>query len=469
MITPVVLCGGTGSRLWPLSRESYPKQFSKINSELTLFQEALERVKGDHFENPIIVTNYEHRFVISEQLKELGITPSAILLEPTGKDTAPAILLAVQYLVKQNLSKDILIIPSDHSVENVEEFQRQVTSCVPFIEKFDIITFGIKPDRPETGYGYIETTGNFIEKPTQAKNFVEKPKLSIAEQMVKSGKFLWNSGMFLCTANTILNAFSIHQKLMEQVDNVIKASIIDLSFVTLNTEIWSQISPISFDYLILENLRNIGVLQLTNKWSDLGSWKSVWAHADQDDLGNSQNGNVTVLECSNTIIWSDAKDVELVGIGLQDIVVAVTGDAVLVSDINATQKVKHVVQALKEKKAKQAHSFSKEYRPWGWYETLALDARFQVKRIHVNPGGTLSLQSHMHRSEHWVVVSGTAEVVIDDCKKLVTENESIYVPLGTKHRLSNPGKLPMVLIEVQTGSYLGEDDIVRYSDIYNRV
>lgn len=468
MIVPVILCGGSGYRLWPLSRESLPKQFSKITSEFTLFQETIKRVSGEGFDEPIIVTSYDYRFIVREQLKEIDVSAGAILLEPSGKDTAPAILAAIQYLLEKNLSSQILVIPSDHSLENTGEFQENVRSCIPFIEKFDVITFGIKPDRIETGYGYIEIVENLVETPINVKSFVEKPQPSVAEKMVKSGRFLWNSGMFLFNAQNVLEAYKTHSELLDYVTKSIENSAFDLDFIVLEDENWKNISPISFDYLILENLKNIGVSHLKDKWSDLGSWASVWAHTRQDEFGISYHGNVTALDCSDSILWSNENDMELVAINLKDLVVAVTADAVLVADINATQEVKRAVKTLQVKKAKQAHAFSKEFRPWGWYETLALDNRFQVKRIHVNPGGTLSLQSHMHRSEHWIVVSGTAEVLIGDCKKLVAENESIYIPLGTKHRLSNPGKLSMVLIEVQTGAYLGEDDIVRYSDIYNR-
>jgi mannose-1-phosphate guanylyltransferase/mannose-6-phosphate isomerase len=470
MITPVILCGGSGTRLWPLSRKSYPKQFSKLIGDQSLFQMSASRVHGKGYSKPLVLTNSDFRFIVTEQLAELGIDPGAVLIEPEGRNTAPAILAAAVYLIAQDKDAIMLVLPSDHNVPDAEHFSATVQKGKRAAEKGDLVTFGIQPTRPETGYGYLELeTQSKDGAAVKLQCFVEKPDKATAQTMLDAGNYLWNAGIFLFKAQAIIDAFQEYRSnLMLPVMASLKDAHIDLGFLRLAPEHWSKAEDISIDYAVMEPASNLSAVPFDGSWSDLGDWDSVWREASGDDNGVVTSGSALGIDCKNTLLRSEAPGQELVGIGLEDIVAVAMPDAVLVAHKDRAQDVKLAVQALKDKDADQAVQFPRDHRPWGSFECLFMGTRFQVKRIVVKPGGILSLQSHVHRSEHWVVVEGTAKVTIGDKVKLVGENQSVYIPVGDKHRMENPGKVPMVLIEVQTGSYLGEDDIVRYEDVYAR-
>ena len=471
VITPVLLAGGSGTRLWPVSRKSFPKQFVPLVGEDTLFQASAKRLSGERYGAPLVMTNADFRFIVGEQLGKIGIIPSGILIEPAGRNTAPAILAAALTVAQTDPDGLLLVAPSDHVVPDTEAFGHAVDLGVPAAQAGRIVTFGIAPTRPETGYGYMEAEGAG-EGPLVLKRFVEKPDLANAEAMLAQGNFLWNAGIFLFSARTLIAAFETHApEFMAPVRAALTEAKRDLGFLRLAPEPWDRLPDLSIDYAVLEKADNLSVVRFSGHWSDLGGWDAIWREVQDDhpaERGAVTDDRSTAIDCDNVLLRSQDEGIEVVGIGLQDIMVVSTKDAVLVADMNRAQDVKKAVAALKSKGARQAESFLRDNRPWGWYETLALADRFQVKRIVVNPGAALSLQSHFHRSEHWIVVSGTARVTVDDTVTLVTENQSIYVPLGAVHRMENPGKVPMVLIEVQTGVYLGEDDIVRYEDVYSR-
>lgn len=472
MITPVLLCGGAGTRLWPLSRKSYPKQFASLVGDSTLFQASAQRLNGEGFTAPIVLTNSDFRFIVTEQLSEIGIDPGSILIEPTGKNTAPAVLAAALYLEKTDPDGLLLIAPADHVVPDAKAFRAAVFAGVPAAKDGQLVTFGIKPTHAETGYGYLELSedpGDFSARPLPLNRFVEKPDATRAQEMLDEGTFLWNAGIFLFSVKTILAAFRAHApNLMEPVQAAMGQAQPDLGFLRIAPEPWEKVEDISIDYAVMERAENLAVVPFSDGWSDLGGWDAVLRETEQDARGVALSGAATALDCDNTLLRSEDDTLEIVGIGLKNIVAIAMPDAVLIADADRAQDVKLAVNALKEKQAKQAENFPKDHRPWGWFESLVIGERFQVKRIVVHPGAALSLQSHHHRSEHWIVVEGTAKVTIDEDVKLVSENQSVYIPLGAVHRMENPGKLPMVLIEVQTGSYLGEDDIIRYEDVYAR-
>jgi mannose-1-phosphate guanylyltransferase/mannose-1-phosphate guanylyltransferase/mannose-6-phosphate isomerase len=472
MITPVLLCGGSGTRLWPLSRKSYPKQFAALIGEETLFQASAARLSGDGFSAPMVLTNSDFRFIVTEQLAEAGVDPAAILIEPEGRNTAPAVLAAALWLEQSDPDALMLVAPSDHVVPDAEAFRTAVMAGVSAAEAGQLVTFGIKPTHAETGYGYLELAedpGDFAARPLALSRFVEKPDATRAAEMVAAGTYLWNAGIFLFSVKSILAAFRAHApELVAPVAAAVEEGKPDLGFLRLAPEPWARAEDISIDYAVMERAENLSVVPFAAGWSDLGGWDAVWRESGPDARGVVATGTATALDCDDSLLRSEDAGQELVGIGLKNIIAVAMPDAVLVADASRAQDVKQAVAALKAKQAKQAESFPKDHRPWGWFESLAIGERFQVKRIVVHPGAALSLQSHHHRSEHWIVVQGTAKVTVDDEVKLVSENQSVYIPLGAVHRMENPGKLPMVLIEVQTGSYLGEDDIIRYEDVYAR-
>ncbi|MBV7411061.1 mannose-1-phosphate guanylyltransferase/mannose-6-phosphate isomerase [Maritimibacter sp. DP1N21-5] len=474
-ITPVLLCGGSGTRLWPLSRKSYPKQFVPLTSEETLFQASARRLSGTHgdlsFARPIIVTHSDFRFIVTEQLQSVGIDPGAILIEPEGRNTAPAVLAAALHALTGDPEALLLVAPSDHVIPDEAAFHAAVEKGISAVTSGDLVTFGITPDRPETGYGYLELS----EKPNgsgaavKLSSFAEKPDQTTAERFVAAGTFLWNAGIFLFKAADIVAAFKAHcPNLMAPVTDALEGAAVDLGFLRLDPEAWSGAESISIDYAVMEKADNLSVVPLGTRWSDLGGWDAVWREAGPDVNGVVQSASTTAIDCKDTLLRADSERLEVVGIGLDGIIAVAMNDAVLVASKDRAQDVKLAVDALKAKGTDQATQFPKDHRPWGWFESLAVGSRFQVKRIMVHPGASLSLQSHVHRSEHWIVVEGTAKVTVDGKVQLVTENQSVYVPLGSVHRMENPGKVPMVLIEVQTGAYVGEDDIVRYEDVYAR-
>ena len=468
-ITPVLLCGGAGTRLWPLSRKSYPKQFTSLVGNESLFQLSAHRLSGTAFNAPLIITGENFRFIVTEQLEACGITNSTVLIEPEGRNTAPAVLASALHLAARDPEALMLVAPSDHVIPDATDFAATVARGLPLAQAGALVTFGITPDRAETGYGYLELSASSQGEPVALKRFVEKPDTITAEKMLADGNYLWNAGIFLFSAKAIIAAFKAHAPgLIAPVQAAVDGMESDLNFFRLAPGPWSEAEDISIDYAVMERADNLSVVPFTGAWSDLGGWDAVQRESASDAGGNVLSGPATAIDCEDTLLRSEAEGLELVGIGLKNMLVVATPDAVLVADQSRAQDVKKAVDALKAKQAKQATEFPRDHRPWGWFETLALSDRFQVKRIVVKPGAALSLQSHHHRSEHWIVVQGTAKVTVDDEVKLVSENQSVYIPLGAVHRMENPGKLPMVLIEVQTGSYLGEDDIIRYEDIYSR-
>lgn len=469
MITQVLLCGGSGTRLWPLSRKGHPKQFATIVGDRSLFAASAARLSGPGFGRPLVVTGADFRFIVTEQLMQVGVDPGAILIEPEPRNTAPAVLAAALHVASTDPDALLLIAPSDHAIPDVQAFRDAVITAIPAAEAGRIVTFGITPTRPETGYGWLELDGAADTPVVPLKRFVEKPDAVRAEAMLAAGTFLWNSGIFLFSARTILAAFEEHAPdLLPPVRAAVETGVTDLGFLRLDPGAWAAAPSISIDYAVMERASNLSVVPYAAGWNDLGGWDAVALEMGADESGVSLAGEATAIDCRNSLLRSDSDGVELVGIGLDNIIAVAMKDAVLVADRSRAQDVKKAVEALKLKGARQAEWFPYDHRPWGWFETLVLGDRFQVKRIVVKPGGVLSLQSHHHRAEHWIVVSGTARVTIEDKAQLVTENQSVYVPLGCKHRMENPGKVPMVLIEVQTGAYLGEDDIVRYEDVYAR-
>lgn len=472
LIHPLLLCGGSGTRLWPLSRKSFPKQFARITGAESLFQGAARRLAGDGFAAPLIVTGNDFRFIVTEQLAACEMAPRAILIEPEGRNTAPAVLAAALVLAKDDPAALMLVAPSDHVIPDDAAFRAAVLAAAPRAQGGDLVTFGITPDRPETGYGYLELAPGATASaaaPQPLARFVEKPDAARAAEMLASGNFLWNAGIFLFTAEALIAAFRAHApEVLAPVEAAVAESHADLGFTRLAAGPWDGVPDISIDYAIMEKAQNLAVMPYGAGWSDLGGWDAVWQESGPDAAGNVTSDHATAIGCADTLLRSESPRVELVGIGLRDIVAIATTDAVLVAHKSEAQRVKEAVSALKAQGRAQATAFPTDHRPWGWFESLVVGNRFQVKRIHVHPGAALSLQSHHHRSEHWIVVEGTARVTIDDQVKLVTENQSVYIPLGAVHRMENPGKVPMVLIEVQTGSYLGEDDIIRYEDVYAR-
>ena len=474
-VTPVILAGGSGTRLWPLSRKSYPKQFVPLLGEGTLFRSAAARLtgvgEGFAFSRPVILTNSTFRFIVAEQLAQEGLDPEAILIEPAVRNTAPAILAAALYLVARRPDAMMLVAPSDHVVPDADAFRAAVDKGVGAALAGDLVTFGIKPTRPETGYGYLQLVARPDEdgSPVKLARFVEKPDAERAAAMLATGDHLWNAGIFLFAAKDLIAAFETHAP---QVLTAVKAAVDqaegDLGFCRLAAEPWEACPDISIDYAIMERASNLSVVPYAGDWSDLGGWDAVWSHLQPDAQGVAVSGAATAIDCRDTLLRSDSEGLELVGLGLDNVIAIAMNDAVLIADKSRSQDVRLAVDALKRKSAPQAENFPKDHRPWGWFESLLVGGRFHVKRITVLPGASLSLQSHFHRSEHWIVVEGTAKVTVDEEIRLLSENQSVYIPVGTKHRMENPGRIPLVFIEVQTGSYVGEDDIVRHEDRYAR-
>jgi mannose-1-phosphate guanylyltransferase/mannose-6-phosphate isomerase len=471
LIHPVILSGGSGTRLWPLSRASWPKQFAKFSGARSLFQETALRFAGEGFAPPVVVTGSDFRFIVAEQLAEGGIDPGAILLEPSRRNTAPAVLAAALHAAQADPEARLIVVPSDAVIRDVAAFRAAVARGSGALDEGRLVTFGVTPDRPETGYGYLELAGlpDGSGAPIPLARFVEKPDAARAAGMLAAGTFLWNAGMFLFRAADMIAAFRAHAPdFPGPVGRALAGARADLGFLRLEPEAWAAAPDLSIDYAVMEKATNLSVVPFAGGWSDLGDWDAVWRETGPDAAGVVTAGRATALDCEDTLLRSEDGSVELVGLGLAGIVAVAMGDAVLVADKSRAQDVRKAVDALAARGARQAAIFPRDHRPWGWFESLATGSRFQVKRIHVRPGAALSLQSHMHRSEHWIVVEGTARITIDATVRLVSENESVYIPLGSRHRLENPGKLPMVLIEVQTGAYLGEDDITRYEDLYAR-
>jgi len=469
--TPIILAGGSGTRLWPLSRKSYPKQFAKLIGERTLFQQAALRATSGSFSAPIIVTTSDFRFIVAEQLQEVGIDPGCILIEPSGRDTAPAILAATLRAAQDPDCAAALVMPSDHLIPDVDAFGAAIEVGLEGVRDGQLVTFGIKPTHPETAYGYLKTVSKDVAAGSLVRldSFTEKPSLERAGAMLEGGGFLWNAGIFLASPADLLRAFESHApEIMQHVRSAFEAAQTDLGFLRLSPEHWDACPRRSIDYAVMEKSENLSVVPYSAGWSDLGDWDAIWREGEESGAGLAISGEVTEIECRNSLLRSENTGQRLVGLGLDNIIAVAMKDAVLVADKSRSQDVKLAVEQLKSEGAAQAEQFPKDHRPWGWFESLVISEGFQVKRIHVKPGAALSLQSHKYRAEHWVVVRGIAEVTVGDTISTLEANQSAYIPLGERHRLRNPGDNDLEIIEVQTGSYLGEDDIIRYDDVYAR-
>ena len=465
---PVILSGGSGTRLWPLSRPLYPKQFLALHTDKTLFQETVSRLKHLGSLDPIVVCNDEHRFIVAENLRDIGCAAQNIILEPVGRNTAPAIAAAALVAMKDGDDPILIVLPADHIIENIDAFGSAVKIAKRLAEEGRLVTFGVTPTEAHTGYGYIELGKSLETDVNEIADFKEKPDQDTAEKFVKSGQYLWNGGMFCFRASSFLTELEkLQPELLECVKNSIDNAKVDLDFDRLNKDAFEKCPDISIDYAVMEHTKNGVVVALDASWSDIGAWDSVWNVAAKDVNGNACKGDVIVRDSKNNLIYSQNKLVAVLGV--EGLIVIETQDAILVADKNKVQDVKQIVDTLKATGRPEAKHHRTVYRPWGHYDSICMGERDQVKRITVKPGAKLSLQKHHHRSEHWVVVKGTAYVTKGDDVLTVTENESVYLPLGIVHALENPGKIDLEIIEVQTGSYLGEDDIIRLEDQYGRV
>ncbi len=467
MLTPVLLSGGVGSRLWPVSRESHPKQFLPLAGELSMLQETLQRTLGLAESAPLVVCNEEHRFMVAEQLRQVDLAASALILEPEGRNTAPAVALAALQAVRDDPEALLLVLPADHLIQNVAAFVEAVGKAVPLALQGRLMTFGVVPSAAETGYGYIKCGAALEPGLYDLERFVEKPDVETAQAYLESGNYLWNSGMFLLRASTYLEQLGQHNPdILASCRQAMEGAARDMDFVRPDAAAFAACPSNSIDYAVMEKTDAGGVVSLDCGWSDVGAWSALWDVADRDADGNAVIGDIILDNCQNSYFRSDSRLVAATGV--RDLVVVETADAVLVADRDRVQDVKRIVEQLKTEERPEAALHRRVYRPWGSYESLITSDRFQVKRIIVNPGQTLSLQMHHHRAEHWIVVHGTAEVTCEDKVFMLGEDESTYIPLGHKHRLANPGRIPLELIEVQSGAYLGEDDIVRFEDNYGR-
>ncbi|HYD31457.1 MAG TPA: mannose-1-phosphate guanylyltransferase/mannose-6-phosphate isomerase [Azospirillaceae bacterium] len=469
-IVPLILSGGAGSRLWPLSREHYPKQLLNLCSERSMIQDTARRVgNGARFAPPLVICNQEHRFIIAEQLRQIGINPGAIVLEPIGRNTAAAVAVAAVMAVEEDPDSLLLVLPADHLIRDTQAFLSAVEPAAAAAAQGCLVTFGITPTAPETGYGYIRrgAAAPGLAGVFKVDRFVEKPKRDVAEKYLAEGSYSWNSGMFLFPAGKFLSELErFEPAVLAAVRQAIADGRRDLDFLRLDENAFAASPGISVDYAVMERTDSAVVIPCEMGWTDVGAWSALWDVADKDTDGNVCLGDVMMEDAGNCYVRTEGPLTAVVG--LDDAVVVVTDDAVLVAARDKVQDVKTVVERLRAQGRREPLTHSKVHRPWGFYQSVHTGDRFQVKRLTVAPGAKLSLQKHYHRAEHWVVVNGTALVTRNDEQILVRENESVYIPLGAVHRLENPGKVPLSLIEVQSGAYLGEDDIVRLEDTYGR-
>ena len=472
-LLPLILCGGRGSRLWPLSRESYPKQYLALidDSSKTLLQQTIERLNGiEDQDDPIFICNEEHRFIVAEQLRTINVKPKSIILEPFARNTAPAIAIAALKAIESGSDPILVVLASDHLIRDNQKFVKSIAAARDFAEKGNLVSFGIIPTSPEVGYGYIESIepleiDSFIASPIS--KFIEKPALEKAKQLILDPRFTWNSGMFLFKASVFLKELEKYSpQVIKFCSEALKENLLDMDFQRLDKEAFKDCPNISVDCAVMEKTKSGVVLPLNVGWSDLGSWKSIWEVSKKDENGNVLVGNVLTKDIHNCYLRSESRLV--VGLGVENLLIVETNDAILIADKKYDQDVKKIVNQLIEENRDEGKTHRKVFRPWGHYTSVVKGSRWQVKRIEVKPQASLSLQMHHHRSEHWIVVKGTANVEINDEKLILGENQSVYIPLGSKHRLINPGRIPLVIIEVQSGVYLSEDDIVRFDDIYGR-
>ncbi|WP_444890104.1 mannose-1-phosphate guanylyltransferase/mannose-6-phosphate isomerase [Microbulbifer sp. DLAB2-AA] len=464
-ITPVILCGGSGTRLWPKSRRMLPKQLLSLTGEQTMLQQTLERVRC--YSKPIVVCNEDHRFMVAQQAREIGFDDLTIIIEPIGRNTAPAIAFAALAAIQNKGDTNLLVLPADHLLDDVEQFYKAVDKGLQTSTEGGLVTFGIVPTAPETGYGYIQMAREDAGGVRRIARFVEKPDLETAQNYLDGGSYYWNAGMFLFRAKAFMSELASYAPVIaEASESTVKNAVVESDFVRLQKKDVEIIPEDSIDYAVMEKTTVGYVIPLDCGWSDVGSWSSLWEALDKDEQGNVALGDVIMEDCKNSLVFGE--DHLVAAVGIDDLVVVDTKNATLVAPKSRAQEVKAIVSKLKTD-GRDEHELHREVvRPWGKYDSIGSGPRFQVKRITVNPGASLSLQMHHHRAEHWVVVSGTAIVERDGEEIMLSENESVYIPIGTKHRLTNPGLLPLELIEVQSGSYLGEDDIVRFEDIYGR-
>jgi mannose-1-phosphate guanylyltransferase/mannose-6-phosphate isomerase len=467
---PLILSGGSGSRLWPLSRKLYPKQFLALTGTATMFQQTLQRLALEGMGKPMVVCNEEHRFIVSEQLAAIDCSAQTILLEPFGRNTAPAVAIAAMHLLAEGRDELLLVLPADHVIEELEVFHAALNVARQAAEQGEMVLFGVPAERPETGYGYIKTGSSNSALPAgvlTVERFVEKPDHATASEFVEQGDYFWNSGMFLFRCSRYLEELQRHDPdIYDTCMLALKRSEVDLDYVRIDPNSFACCPDNSIDYAVMEKTARACVVPLAAGWNDVGSWSALWDVQDKDANGNSHSGDVVLHDSHNCLVHSQSKLVTLVG--LDDVVVVETKDAVMIAHKDRVQEVKQLVNTLTSQSRPEAHNHCQVYRPWGSYDSVDSGHRFQVKRIIVNPGASLSLQKHHHRAEHWIVVTGTARVTCDEQSFLLSENQSTYIPIGSVHRLSNPGKIPLEIIEVQSGSYLGEDDIERFDDVYGR-
>ena len=473
LIIPVILAGGKGSRLWPISRKSFPKQFIEIvdDDNFSLLQKTYKRIEElENLTKPIIICNEEHRFIVGDQMKKINVEPLSIILEPEGRNTAPAITIAALKALEEFDDPILLILSADHQIEDIKNFKFAIEKSVNSINSESLCIFGVIPSYPATGYGYIKSI-NILDinesSPIKVSKFIEKPNLETASKIIKDKKYSWNSGMFVFKAKAILSEIkAFTPDILENCKECLNRSIKDLDFLRLDNDIFLKCQDISIDVAVLEKTKKAFVFPLCCGWDDIGSWESLWKISKRDINGNSIKGKVINKNSSDCLFRSE--DRLIVGLGLKDLIIIETKDAVLVADKSSSQDVKEIVSFLNKNGFKEGEQHKKMFRPWGNYLSIEEKNNWQIKKIEVNPGASLSLQKHFYRSEHWVVVEGSAKVQVDEEITILEKNESTYIPLGSKHRLSNPGKTPLVIIEIQSGNYLGEDDIVRFQDDYGR-
>ena len=472
-IVPVILAGGRGTRLWPLSRECYPKQFQKLNqdNDFTLLQNTYLRLKGiKNLTEPIIICNNEYRFIVAEQMREIKVKPKSIILEPVSRNTAPAIALAALKSKKLNRKDSLLLILSaDHIIDDSNSLKSAILDAYKYAEEGRLITFGVTPYYPETGYGYIEACEKLsnTNKKSNIRKFIEKPNKELAEKLIKNKLYSWNSGIFLFKSSSIIKEINLHNpKLLNLCKESIEEEINDLDFQRIKEDSFKRCPDLSIDTAVMEKTKIGTVFLLNSGWSDIGNWKTIWEKSKKDKFGNSLSGRTLIRDSNNCYLRSENR--LTVGLGLENIAIIETRDAILVADMNHVQNVKNLVNDLDKKNYQESKIHSITYRPWGNFITIEENENWKVKKIEINPGSRISLQLHKYRSEHWIVVSGIANVEIDDKLSEIKKNESIYVPKGCKHRLSNLNQVPLIIIEIQSGSYLGEDDIIRFKDMYGR-